>query len=131
MNAPRRPHGYRITKNMAARGSQRERAVVKLLADEGWVAFRAPASLGAADVIAMRAWPPDELDAGVSEVLLIEVKSNQAHDGERARGPYTSFPPADRKRLAAAARLAGASAFLYYWPIHGKLQVIPEQDWPR
>jgi hypothetical protein len=38
----------------SARGIQRERAVRDLLMGEDWLAFRAPASLGCADVVALR-----------------------------------------------------------------------------
>ena len=105
------------------RGHDRERAVRKQLAAEGWLAFRAPASLGCADVIAMRSadWLIDSKP--VSEVLLIEVKST-------AGGPYEHFGPADRARLLAAAKQAGASAALAWWPKNGKLTWYPSANWP-
>ena len=96
------------------RGHQRERAVRDLLLDQDWVAFRAPASLGCADVIALRAG---------SRPRLVEVKST-------AQGPYEHFGPADRKRLRFAAEMAGADALLAWWPPRGKLRWIPEQEWP-
>jgi len=117
--------------NTSARGSQRERAVVKLLRHEGWVAFRAPASLGVADVIAMRAHSvvvkgtfPDWHDFLLAEARLIEVKSTST------RGPYNDFGPEQRRALSEAARQAGAIAYLYHWPLRGTLTVIPESDWP-
>lgn len=112
-----------------SRGHDRERAVRAWYADRDWLAFRAPASLGVADVIAMRsvgllvhkdfvaAFPR-------AEVELVEVKST-------AQGPYEHFGPADRARLSAAATLAGARAVLAWWPPRGKLQFIPESEWPR
>jgi Holliday junction resolvase len=78
------------------RGVQRERDLVRKLRDEDWVAFRAPASLGVADVVALRAG---------SRPRLIEVKST-------AQGPYEHFGPADRERLRVASGLAGADCFL-------------------
>lgn len=95
-------------------GTQRERAVRNHLRDQDWLAFRAPASLGVADVIAMRAG---------NRPRLIEVKST-------AQGPYEHFGPADRAKLAAAAELAGADAYLAWWPPRGQLRWIPATEWP-
>ncbi len=106
-----------------SRGIQRERAVRAWYADRDWLAFRAPASLGVADVIAMRALHPGSGPVWRSDVHLVEVKSTAA-------GPYHGFGPADRKRLSDAARMAGAHAFLAWWPPHGKLRFIPEAEWP-
>jgi Holliday junction resolvase len=97
------------------RGTQRERAVRDLLAREDWVAFRAPASLGAADVIALREG---------NRPRLIEVKST-------AGGPYEHFGPSARARLKATANMAGADACLAWWPPRGKLVWIPARSWPR
>ena len=93
---------------MNTRGTQRERAVRDHLAKQDWIAFRAPASLGAADVIALRAG---------SRTQLIEVKST-------AKGPYEHFGPAARTRLSLTAKLAGADALLAWWPPRGKLRFI-------
>ena len=95
-------------------GTQRERAVRDLLKERGWLAFRAPASLGVADVVALKAG---------SIARLIEVKST-------AQGPYERFGPADRARLSAAADLAGAEAILAYWPSRKPLRWITESEWP-
>jgi Holliday junction resolvase len=109
--------------NHKARGTQRERAIVKLLRDDGWVAFRAPASLGVADVIAMRA--NQRLGPGHgAEARLIEVKSTST------RGPYNDFGPAQRYALREAARQAGAEAWLAWWPMRGELQWIEAELWP-
>jgi Holliday junction resolvase len=97
-----------------SRGTDRERSVRSLLAGEDWLAFRAPASLGVADVIALRAG---------SRPRLIEVKST-------AGGPYEHFGPKDRSELVFAARMAGADALLAWWPPRGKLHWIPENEWP-
>ena len=97
-----------------SRGHDRERAVRDLLLSQDWVAFRAPASLGVADVVALR---------DGSRPRLVEVKSSAA-------GPYAHFLPADRQRLSFAAKLAGADAYLAWWPPRGKLRWIPESEWP-
>ena len=104
----------------AARGAARERQVLELLRAEWWLAMRAPASRGFCDIIALRAMPP--VYHG-SDVRLIEVKSTQ-------RNPWNDFGPAARQALSAAARQAGASAWVAWWPLHGKLQWIPESEWP-
>lgn len=98
-----------------ARGTDREHAVRKLLIAEGWLAFRAPASLGVADVIALKAGETP---------LLIEVKSTSG-------GPYERFQPADRLRLSEAAAQAGADAVLVWWPLRSKPQWIYERDWVK
>ena len=96
------------------RGTGRERLVREWYADRDWLAFRAPASLGVADVIALRAG---------SRPQLVEVKSTAA-------GPYEHFRPADRADLKAAAELAGADAVLVWWPSRGKMRAIPANEWP-
>jgi Holliday junction resolvase len=100
---------------VSARGIQRERAVRDWLRDRDWIAFRAPASLGVADVVALRAG---------SRPRLIEVKST-------AQGPYERFGPADRERLRVAAELAGADALLAWWPPRGELRWLPAREWPE
>jgi Holliday junction resolvase len=98
-----------------SRGHDRERAVRDRYILGGWVAFRAPASLGCADVIALKAGAAPEL---------CEVKSTTA-------GPFHSFGPAARLRLASAAHKAGARAFLVWWPPRKQPVWIPEKDWPK
>lgn len=96
------------------RGTQREYAVRDHMRDRDWIVFRAPASLGVADVVALRYG---------NRPRLIEVKST-------AQGPYERFGPADRSKLREAARIAGADALLAWWPPRGSLIFIPEEDWP-
>ena len=98
---------------MSRRGHDRERRVVDRLRDEDWFAFRAPGSLGVADVVALR---------DGSRPRMIEVKSTIS--------PYSHFLPADRQRLSQAAKLAGAEALLAWWPARGKLRFIAESEWP-
>jgi Holliday junction resolvase len=96
------------------RGIQRERAVVYWYRDRDWVAFRAPASLGVADVIALKAGERPQLT---------EVKST-------AQGPYEHFGPADRAKLKLAGEMAGADVYLCWWPSRGKMVWLPPSSWP-
>ncbi len=96
------------------RGTGRERMVREWYADRDWLSFRAPASLGVADVVALKAGHRPQL---------VEVKSTAA-------GPYEHFRPADRADLKAAAELAGADATLAWWPSRGVLRFIPANEWP-
>ena len=98
----------------ASRGHARERQVRDWYAKRDWLTFRAPASLGVADVIALKAGEKPHL---------VEVKCT-------SRGPYHGFLPADRARLSMAARMAGAVALLAWWPSRGQLVFIPESEWP-
>lgn len=98
-----------------SRGHDRERRVRDWFSSRDWLAFRAPASLGVADVIALKdGYRPQ----------LVEVKST-------AQGPWEHFGPKDREDLIFAARMAGADAVLAYWPPRGKLRFIDETEWPR
>lgn len=95
-------------------GHDRERLLVNQLRSEGWFALRAPASLGVADVVAMKAG---------ENARLIECKATAA-------GPYSGFLPADRERLSAAAKEAGAEAWLYFHPKRKAAEWIHESQWP-
>lgn len=103
-----------MAKADSRRGIQRERDLVNLLRDQDWFALRAPASLGCADVVALKAG---------HRPRLIEMKSTR-------RGPYAGFPPADREALKFMADLAGADAELCWWPPRGKMRFIPSGEWP-
>jgi Holliday junction resolvase len=97
-----------------SRGHDRERAVGRLLAGEGWWVTRAAGSFGDADIVGLKAgFPP----------RLVEVKSTAA-------GAFHSFGPRDRSELRAAARKAGAEAWLVWWPPRKRPQWIHEADWP-
>lgn len=98
----------------SGRGIQRERQVRDWFSERDWLAFRAPASLGCADVIALKDGHRPQL---------VEVKST-------ARGPYEHFGPEARHRLIFAAEMAGGSALLAWWPSRGKLRFIPAEEWP-
>jgi Holliday junction resolvase len=95
-------------------GHNRERQLVDLLADEDWIAFRAPGSLGCVDVVALK---------DGRRPRMIECKATAA-------GPYAGFLPADRKRLSETAKLAGADAWLYWHPKRAKGRWIAEHEWP-
>jgi Holliday junction resolvase len=97
-----------------SRGIQRERQVRRILEGEDWWVSRAAGSLGDADLVALR---------HMSRPRLIEVKSTAA-------GPYHSFGPRDRARLRAAAEIAGADAWLCWWPPRGRPQWIASHEWP-
>lgn len=97
------------------RGIQRERDLVKRLREEGWFAMRSPASLGVADVIALKEGERSRF---------YEVKSTAA-------GKYAGFLPKDREALSVAARRAGVDAILCWWPKNKEPEFIPEKDWPR
>ena len=103
-----------MAKADSRRGIQRERDLVNRLREDGWFAIRAPASLGVADVVALKAGEPSRL---------IEVKSTTA-------GAYAGFGPADREALSDMARVAGADAYLCWWPKRAEPRWIPEADWP-
>lgn len=98
-----------------SRGHDRERALVNELRNDDWFAMRAPASLGVADVVALK--------AGLRP-RLIEVKST-------AGGPYERFGPKDRADLLFAAQLAGADAYLVWWPPRGKARWVHSAEWPK
>ena len=112
------------------RGVARERDLRRLLQQDGWpfayplagpqklfrpwFVVRASGSLGDADLLALR---------NDSRPLLIEVKATQA-------GPYAGFGPSDRGELWAASVLAGAEAWLCWWPKRQHPTWIHESRWP-
>ncbi len=96
------------------RGHDRERAVRRLLEDDDWFVCRAAGSLGDVDLVALKLGQPPRL---------IEVKST-------AQGPYERFGPKARADLYFAAVLAGAEAWLAWWPPRGDLRWIFSSEWP-
>lgn len=95
-------------------GIVRERQVRDLKLGEDYWVCRAAGSLGDADLVALRLGTPPEL---------IEVKSDE-------RSPYVHFGPAQREELKLAARIAGATPLLCWWPPRGKPCWIPAEEWP-
>lgn len=97
-----------------SRGHDRERQVRRKLEAEDWWTARAAGSLGDADVVALK---------DGKRPMLVEVKSTAA-------GPYHSFGPNDRERLRLAARIAGATPVLCWWPPRGQCRFIYAEEWP-
>ncbi len=98
-----------------SRGIQRERAVRDILQNDDWVVIRAAGSLGAVDLVALKAG---------HKPMFIEVKSTH-------RGPYHGFGPADRRDISVRAAWAGADAWLLWWPPSCEPSWIPEAAWPK
>lgn len=96
-------------------GTRRERQVRDKLLSDDWIVFRPGASLGVADLVALRAG---------DRPRLVQVKGS-------AGGPYEHFSPAERLKLIGTARLAGADPWLAWWPPRGVLRWIPAEEWPN
>ena len=103
-----------------SRGNARENAVARLLRDEGWIVGSMRHSEGGGDLIAARSVA---LPFVRSVVRLVEVKSTAA-------GPWEHFGPRDRQLLLDYAKVAGATAWLAWWPPRKKIQWIPPEEWP-
>jgi Holliday junction resolvase len=97
-----------------SRGIARERQVRDVLLSQDYWVCRAAGSLGDADLIALK---------DGKRPLMVEVKST-------AGGPFEHFRPKDREELKLAARIAGATPVLYWWPPRGKLHVLWAEEWP-
>lgn len=99
---------------LSSRGHDRERQVRRLLEDDDWFVCRSAGSLGDVDLVALK-------DGKMPR--LIEVKST-------AGGPYERFTPKERADLIFAAKLAGADAWLVWWPPRGTIRWIHHTEWP-
>lgn len=97
-----------------SRGTRRERQVCHQLAQDDYIAFRSPASLGPADVIALK--PGSRLG--------IQVKSDVA-------GPFAHFGPRARADLLAFCDMADIRPWLIWWPPRGKMTWFPPESWPK
>lgn len=92
--------------------------------------MRAPASIGAADLLAIRPVKLAENSTStwtiksVCRVLLVQVKAN------KGGGPYANFRPRERIELMDAANDSGGEAWLVWWPPHGQCRWIPPNEWP-
>jgi Holliday junction resolvase len=98
-----------------SRGIRRERQVKKMLENEGWLVTRAAGSLGIADLVALK---------DGERTRLIEVKSD-------LKNPWDNFRPQRREELKAAAALAGADAWVVWWPPHTEPKWISTDRWPK
>ncbi len=98
-----------------SRGHDRERAVQDRLEEDDWVVTRAAGSLGIYDLMAMKAGKRNRL---------VEVKSTH-------RGPFHSFGPKARADILFHAELAGAEAYLAWWPPRGILTWLHSDSWPK
>lgn len=111
------------------RGNARENAVARVLRADGWIVGSMRQAAGGGDLIASRLRGDSYLGAGdgpplpCAEVRLVEVKST-------AGGPYERFGPRDRLAMKVAAGIAGATAWLAWWPPRGDLRWIPSEEWP-
>ncbi len=83
--------------------------------------------MGDADLVALRALEIGEEHIGLtcSEARLIEVKANIGG------GPFANFRPVARNELDGAARLAGATPELCYWPPRKDYDFLPPLRWPK
>jgi Holliday junction resolvase len=96
-------------------GHDRERKLAAQLGEDNWFVMRAAGSLGVADLVCLKAG---------RQPMMLEVKAT-------SRGPFSGFPPADRRELLARAEQAGARAFLVHWPKHGKPTWYAPPEWPK
>lgn len=100
----------------ASKGHGRERQIKKLLEEQGWIVFRAPASLGVCDLIALKAG---------ERPRMIEVKANELG------GPWSNFRWRDRADLLEAAMVAGAEAWLCHVVSRREPVWIHQSQWPE
>ena len=96
-------------------GVRRERQVRDVLAKQDWIVFRPGASLGCADLVALK---------DGNRPMLVQVKGSSV-------SPYNDFGPAERLRLVLTAKLAGATPVLAWYPPRGQLRWIHAHEWPR
>lgn len=97
------------------KGSRFELKSKALLTADGWMVTKAGGSLGAADLVALKAG---------ERPLLVQVKATAA-------GPWHSFGPSERAELTAVAKKAGAVAVLAWWkPYAREHRLVDEIDWP-
>ncbi len=97
-----------------SRGSKRERQVRDWLTERDWVVIHTRPGTNFCDVVALRIGMP---------ARFIEVKSTLS--------AYDHFRKEARANLLAVAELAGAEAWLAWWPKHGELTWIHSTLWPE
>lgn len=96
-------------------GTNKERKLKKELEADGWIVYRSAASIGAADLVAMKAG---------HKPRLIQVKAT-------AGGKYERFQPEERENLKAEGKAAGAEVWLVWWPPNGKQVWVHPVSWPK
>lgn len=101
--------------NGYAKGANRERQLLQVLRNDGWYAERTAGSHGVADCVALK---------DGKRPRLIQVKSD-------TKGPFANFGPDAREDLLLAADLAGAQAWLLWWPARSEPIWIGPEDWPE
>ncbi|CAN5869395.1 hypothetical protein BH24ACT15_BH24ACT15_29870 [soil metagenome] len=96
------------------KGSRKERQTKALYVEAGYYVSKAGGSLGAADLVCLKAGEPP---------VLAQVKATAA-------GPWSHFGPAERAELVEVAAKAGAVAVLVWWAQRKPPQYIAPADWP-
>ncbi len=96
-----------------SRGSKRERQVRDWLTERDWVVIHTRPGTNFCDVVALKLG---------ERTRFVEVKSTLK--------PWDHFRPEDRADLLAVAKLAGAEAWLAWWPPWGQLQWLHSSEWP-
>lgn len=100
--------------NRKAKGSAKERQSKALFESEGWYVTKAGASLGVADLVALKQG---------ERPRLIQVKCSDR--------PYHNFGPAERGELRDVAKAAGATPELAWWPPRARTHILfDESEWP-
>jgi Holliday junction resolvase len=98
-----------------SRGSKRERQVRDWLLERDWVVIHTRPGTNFCDVVALKLG---------KRPMFVEVKST-------AGGPWEHFRAQDRLDLIAVAALAGADAYLAWWPPRGQLRWFHSSEWPN
>jgi Holliday junction resolvase len=101
--------------NAKRKGSRFELKSKALLLEDGWMVTKAGGSLGAADLVALKAG---------ERPLLVQVKATAA-------GPFSGFGPSERAELLAVAKASGAVPVLAWWKPYARThQLIEDVGWP-
>lgn len=101
-------------KNCKVAGNRREAQVRTELEKYGWTVRKARASLGAADLVALRG----------SRKLLIQVKAVKGN-------AYKTFGPKDRAELIKESEFCGGTPVLVHWPPYGNCRWLWVRHWPK
>jgi Holliday junction resolvase len=101
-------------KNCKEAGNRREREVRQALESYGWTVRKARASLGAADLVAIRG----------KRKLLIQVKAVKG-------SAYKTFGPEDRAELIREGEFCGGTPVLVHWPPYKPCRWFWVRHWPN